>query len=94
MKAHAKVVQGRFFSKKIQKFKTKYPRINESIDGATLLLQRSPKEGRSLGEPLAMHRILHVDPPVKGYPEIWIVYSYNDNNKVKLFDIELRNSTQ
>jgi len=88
MAALATVQEGDFFQKKVIRLKSSYSRIDDYVMAATWMLQRSPEEGRRLGEPMANYRILSMGPPMNEMPEVWIIYSVNGRT-VKLFDITI-----
>jgi hypothetical protein len=82
------ITQDAIFTRKVEKFILKHPRIEDSIRGIIWLLKRSPEEGTPLSKPLSPnYRILDIAPPMNGFPGIWVVYKFK-NNTITLWDID------
>jgi hypothetical protein len=83
----APVAQSQIFTKKAEKLRTKYKRIDDSLRGIVWLLSHSPEEGSTLGPPLSpKYRALVMGPPANPLPKIWIAYKL-DGGVITLEDI-------
>jgi hypothetical protein len=84
----ALVAESPLFRKQIAIIRSRYPRIDDYIDGVKWVLERSPREGKRLSEPLASYRVIENESPFTGVPGIWLAYSLK-GNKVTLADIKV-----
>ena len=77
------------FIKAKQEARSKYSRIDQSVEGIMWRLSRSPEDGDILGPPLSPdYRILSVPPHPSGIPRIWVRYKIQ-NNHLTLLELTL-----
>ena len=77
------VSQSEDFKRRVEKFRSDYPRIDDSVRGIIWRLQRAPEDGYKPGPPAGPKYMMMVfEKPTEDLPGLLLVYEYENNNVI------------